>query len=352
MKILVTGCLGYVGPSVLRRLRAVYPSAQLCGIDAGFFADQHDDLSPAPEIALDELAFIDVRDIEVSHFEGVSHMVHLAAISNDPMGDRFAALTHDINQVQSLRLAELARSAGVKSFTFASSASVYGAGGSTPRNEFSDLDPQTAYARSKVATEQGLAELAGKDFLVTCLRFSTACGWSPRVRLDLVLNDFVASAVASAEIVVLSDGTPWRPLIHVRDMARAIDWSISKERLEYGFYVVANVGRDDWNFQVRDLATAVAGAIGDVEVSINKEAMTDKRSYRVDFDLWRRLAPNHQPMESLSSTIAEMSEQLTGVKDLDAEFRRSTRIRLHRLQQLTDRGYLSHDLRWIQGVAK
>src|SRR5262249_34403879 len=157
---------------------------------------------------------------------GVDAVVHLAAISNDPIGHAYEEVTFDVNSRASVELARLAKDSGVGSFIFASSCSVYGSADDRPRTEQSELGPLTAYAKSKVRTEQGLRDLAGSGFRVTCLRFATACGMSDRLRLDLVLNDFVACALSAKRITVLSDGTPWRPLINVADMARAIEWAV------------------------------------------------------------------------------------------------------------------------------
>jgi nucleoside-diphosphate-sugar epimerase len=206
--------------------------------------------------------------------------------------------------------------------------------------------PLTAYARSKIQTEQALSELAGDDFAVTCLRFATACGWSDRIRLDLVLNDFVASALTTGRIDVLSDGSPWRPLVHVRDMARALTWAVTPERSAETPYLVANVGRPDWNFQIRDLATSVASVMGGVEVSINAEAPADKRSYRVDFSAWQALAPGWQPIEELEPTVAEMAQLLKDVPDLDEGFRSGRYVRLSVLNAFRESGALDDDLRW------
>ncbi len=241
----------------------------------------------------------------------------------------------------------MAREAGAKGFVLASSASVYGAGSDIPRNEGSELAPQTAYARSKIGAERQIVELAGPDFQVSCLRFSTACGWSPRVRLDLVLNDFVASALLEKRIVVLSDGTPWRPLIHVKDMARAIAWTISSDRLPAADACVVNVGADEWNFNIAQLANTVAEQLTPVEVDINHEAPADKRSYRLDFTRWRDLAPNHQPVATLSGTIRELAEHLSEVADLQSAFRASPLMRLNALKALRDAGQLDGELRWI-----
>ena len=178
-------------------------------------------------------------------------MVHLAAISNDPMGVRFEAVTDEINHRASLAVAEAARDAGVKRFVFASSCSVYGLAAGDARKETDPLNPLTAYARSKIAAEEGLKQMDRGGMGVTCLRFATACGMSPRLRLDLVLNDFVAGALASGEVSVLSDGTPWRPLIDVRDMARAIEWAITGGGVDAGGFLSINAGSDDWNVQVQ-----------------------------------------------------------------------------------------------------
>src|SRR5262249_17984567 len=169
--------------------------------------------------------------------------------------------------------------------------------------ETDELNPQTAYARSKANTEKGLADLAGGGMVVTCLRFATACGMSDRLRLDLVLNDFVACALVLGEIDVLSDGTPWRPLIDVRDMARAIDWGVDRKPSEGGLFLAVNTGSDDRNYQVKDLASAVAEAVPGTRVNINKAAEPDNRSYKVDFSLFASLAKNNQPQMTLRKSI-------------------------------------------------
>jgi nucleoside-diphosphate-sugar epimerase len=182
--------------------------------------------------------------------------------------------------------------------------------------------------------------------VVTCLRFATACGFSPRLRLDLVLNDFAASALATGKIVVLSDGTPWRPLIHVRDMARAIDWAATREATNGANYLVLNVGADAWNYPIRELAEAVCHEINDVDFSVNPEAPADKRSYRVDFARFRDLAPDHQPQETLASTVQELLSGLQQIGFSDPDFRESRYIRLRVLSDLRKNGKLSENLSW------
>ena len=185
----------------------------------------------------------------------------------------------------------------------------------------------------KLASEKAFAELDLGGMNVTSLRFATACGMSDRLRLDLVLNDFVACAVASGEITVLSDGTPWRPLIDVEDMARAISWAIVRKRENGGKFLAVNAGRDESNYQVRDLAEAVARQVPGTRVSINKNAPPDKRSYKVDFALFRSLAPDHLPQVSLDQSIARLREGLVGMGFADKDFRNSPYMRLKTLER-------------------
>lgn len=345
MKILVTGNTGYIGPSVIRRLRESYPRAMLTGLDTGYFAHCLTNAEFLPECRVDVQYFADVRRLPREALEGVDVVVHLAAISNDPMGKTFEQVTYDINLQASVDLARQAKLAGAKALVFASSCSIYGQADDTPRKETSSLNPLTAYAKSKVMTEVGLQKLADKSFTVTCLRFATACGMSDRLRLDLVVNDFAACAVSSKNITILSNGTPWRPLIHVKDMARAFDWAISRDKV-HGDFLAVNVGSNTWNYQVRDLADAVAKIVPGVSISINKFAPPDNRSYRVDFALYERIAPKHQPQVDLLSAIAELKEGLEGMGFNDPNFRSSKYMRLEVLKRLREKGILDGNLEW------
>lgn len=346
MKILITGNMGYVGPSVVQRLRQSYPAAEIFGLDTGYFAGCLAGPEIFPECRVDVQYFMDVRRVSPKLLGDVDVVVHLAAISNDPMGGAFEEATFDINYRASVELARKAKEVGVGTFVFASSCSVYGGSDGTARTEESLVDPLTAYAKSKVRTEEGLASLADATFKVTSLRFATACGMSERLRLDLVLNDFVASAVASKRITILSDGTPWRPLIHVKDMAKAIDWAIGRDADAGGEFLAINVGSDAWNYQVKELAQAVASAIPGVEISISEKAAPDRRSYRVSFELFKRLAPHHQPDYDLAATIAELERGLRRMRFRDRNFRDSSYIRLNVLSDLQKRGLLTKDLYW------
>ncbi len=346
MKVLITGNMGYVGPGVVEELRRTFPGALLVGYDMGYFAHCLTAAEILPECRVDRQYFGDVRSMPADVLDGVDAVVHLAGISNDPIGSTFEEVTHEINYRASIALARAAKEHGVRSFVFASSCSMYGSADDSPRDEMSPLNPLTAYARSKVNTERDLETIAGSNFLVTSLRFSTACGMSERLRLDLVLNDFVAGAVVSGKITILSDGTPWRPLINVRDMARAIGWAIGRSAGAGGSFVAVNVGSDAWNYQVRDLAEAVAQVLPGVEVSLNRHAQPDKRSYRVNFDLFRRLAPDHQPQADLIGTIRGLAAGMERMGLRDEDFRNSQYMRLKVLMHLRSRELLNAQLQW------
>jgi len=346
MKILITGNMGYVGSVLGKYLKDAHDGAQIIGYDAGFFAHNLTGAAVLPEVGLLTQHFGDVREFPAGLMDGVDAVVNLAAVSNDPMGKMFETVTEEINFKASIRIAELAKERGVSHFVFASSCSMYGAADGGPRKESDDLNPLTAYARSKVATEDALGSRHWGEMVVTALRFSTACGMSERLRLDLVLNDFVACALSAGEITVLSDGSPWRPLIDVKDMCRAIDWAITRRMDNGGPIVRVNVGSDSWNYQVKDLAEAVSSSITGTKVRINKDAPPDKRSYSVDFSLFRELAPNHQPTVSLERSIMELRNGLQNMQFGDANFRDSNLMRLKMLQMHMADKRLNSELRW------
>lgn len=341
--ILITGNMGYVGPNVVRQLKTAYPQAQLIGFDIGYFAHCLTGAGLLPESLLDRQIFGDIRTIPQDLLEGVDAVISLAAISNDPMGKAFEQVTMDINFASNVELAKKARAAGVKHFVFASSCSVYGFAESGARKEGDSLNPLTAYARSKHDSEIALSELAGDDFRTTCLRFPTACGMSDRLRLDLVLNDFVASAVATGSIEILSDGTPWRPLIDTKDMALAIDWALQRSNEEN--FIAINAGHDACNYQILDLARAVQKHIPGTEISVNEDAAPDKRSYRVDFSLYQKLAADYQPRCSLEQSIAELHAGLVAMDFAEVGFRDSPHMRLQVLGGHIEAGRIGDDLR-------
>ena len=242
MKILVIGNMGYVGPGTVGQIRERYPNAEILGFDIGYFANHLTNTDFLPEVKLNKQIIGDVRHFPKEILEGVDAVAYLAAISNDPMGARYEEITMEVNYRSAVRIAEYAKEAGVKKFVYASSCSIYGAADDYPKKEDDSLNPLTAYAKSKVAAEKDLEKYASKDFVVTCLRFATACGMSNRLRLDLVLNDFVAGGIISKEINILSDGTPWRPLINVLDMGLAIEWGIGRDASNGGEYLYGKIG--------------------------------------------------------------------------------------------------------------
>ena len=308
----------------------------------GYFADCITIKDSKPETSLDWQLQGDVRWFSPDLFLGIDAVVHLAAVSNDPMGAKFSQATEDINEKGTALLAKMAKAAGVKKFVFASSCSVYGGGGGDARREQDQIDPLTVYAKSKVNAEKELYELADAKFSVYPLRFATACGGSPRLRLDLVLNDFVASALSSGVIEVLSDGTPWRPLIHLHDMCRAIIWALQDTRHWHGTPI--NVGSEAFTYQVKDIAAEVAKQTG-AEVKINQDAQPDKRSYKVDFNLFQKLAPDYQPIVTLPLAVQDLVTYFTAVGKPVASFREDPLfMRILHLEQLVKFGAIDDQL--------
>ena len=345
MKILIIGNEGYVGPHVVNRFKQMSDNCWVAGFDIGYFA-HNITAHEFPECNIDVQYRGDVRKFPEDLLKGFDSVVYLAAISNDPMGKEFEKVTFDVNQHSAISIAKAAKTAGVNHFVYASSCSVYGSADDKPRREDSALNPLTAYAKSKVWAEKELEPLASEDFIITCLRFSTACGFSPRLRLDLVLNDFVASALAARKIEILSDGTPWRPLIHVQDMARAIDWASKRSNESGGNFLVVNTGSNDWNYQIKELALAVKDQFSDIELSINEDAEPDKRSYQVDFSLFSKLAPDYVPQINLAKAVKDISQGLIAFGFDDQNFRQSNLMRLNILRSHIENNRLNNNLDW------
>jgi nucleoside-diphosphate-sugar epimerase len=348
MKILITGNLGYVGSELVKTLRRNNPHDQLLGFDIGYFAKHLTSRDIAPEVYIDHQFYGDVRQFPEKLLEGVDAVVQLAAISNDPIGNKFEKVTLEVNHEAVIDIAKKAKKMGVKKMVFASSCSVYGFAEADARTEQSSVNPLTAYAKSKVLSERDLAPLADENFTVTCLRFATACGMSDRLRLDLVLNDFVAGAVTSGEINIMSDGTPWRPLINVRDMGRAIQWGITRKNSDGGNYLVINTGSNVWNYQVKDLAYAIHDILPNTRVSINKDAQPDKRSYKVSFDLFEKMAPNNSPIIDLNQSIKDLVDGLSAIGFQDQNYRQSPLIRLHVVNGLLNNKVIDENLSLIK----
>ena len=331
MKILIVGHRGYIGPVVANHFASIDGDFEIHGIDSNWFKGS--EAIAFPEAAFSSETKGDTRDLSASDLSGYDAVVQLAAVSNDPIGKEFENATMGINAEAAIATAKLAKEAGVKRFVFASSCSMYGAGSDSLRKETDTLNPLTAYARSKVATEEGLRGMATDDFMVTSLRFSTACGASPMLRLDLVLNDFVATALRTGKIEVLSDGSPWRPLIHVEDMARAIEWACTRDGDKH---VEVNVGSQNWTWQIGQLAKDVGDVLGGVEVEINTDAQPDNRSYRVDFSKFEQLAPNHQPQKDFAEAVHDLAVQVKAMDFAGTDVRGSNFIRLNILRGLVE----------------
>ena len=346
MKILIIGNEGYIGPVVVNRFKQQYDNNWVAGFDTGYFAHTIT-FQELPERNIDVQYRGDVRRFPVDLLKGFDSVVYLAAISNDPMGKEFERVTFEVNQNAAISIAKSAKNAGVHHFVYASSCSVYGSADDKPRKENSELNPLTAYAKSKVSTEKALEPLATDDFIVTCLRFATACGFSPRLRLDLVLNDFVASALSVGKIEILSDGTPWRPLIHVQDMARAIDWAVIRNNETANNFLVINTGSNSWNYQIKDLALAVKDQFKSIELSINEDAEPDKRSYQVDFSFFNQIAPNYVPQFDLIGAVKDLRIGLVSIGFDDSKFRQSNLMRLNVLRSHLKQRRLNQKLEWL-----
>lgn len=346
MRILITGNMGYVGSSLVQILRRENPDVELVGYDAGFFGQALTGTDRLPETHLSLQIFGDVREFPEALLENVDAVVHLAAISNDPMGTEFEDVTGDVNRNASVNIAKMAARSGVRNFVFASSCSMYGAAQGGPRRETDPTNPLTAYARSKIGTEDDLRSADLGSMVFTSLRFATACGMSDRLRLDLVLNDFTACAITSGEITVLSDGTPWRPLIDVEDMAHAIRWAIQRPASNGGKWLAVNAGSNKSNYQVKDLANSVRSQVPGTRVTINTNAQPDRRSYQVDFSLFESLAPDYLPQIDLDTSIKRLIAGMERMRFADYDFRNSQFMRLNMLRAHLASGRLNGSLYW------
>lgn len=339
MHVLLTGHEGYLGVIVSRALHLA--GHDITGLDSGYYVG----CTFGPEPPTDRGLRLDVRDVALEHLSGIDAVVHLAALSNDPLGDLAPEITYKINQHASTRLAKLAREAGVRRFLYSSTCSVYGATGTDDLiDEDAPLRPVTPYAISKVRVEDDLHALADSDFTPVSLRNATAYGFSPRLRADIVVNNLVGWAYLTNEVKVLSDGTPWRPLVHAQDIADAF-----VAVLEADATVVSgqafNVGRNDENHRVRDIAATVAATVPGCHVNITGETGNDPRSYRVDFSRITEAVPAYRPKWHLADGAAELlaAYQQYG---LSADDFHNKFVRLRRLADLQRSGHLDPDLRF------
>ncbi|MGM0434984.1 MAG: NAD-dependent epimerase/dehydratase family protein [Pseudomonadota bacterium] len=339
MRVLVTGHLGYIGTVLTPMLLA--QGYDVVGLDSDLFRECTFDgtLAPVPNIGKD------VRDVEREDLRGFDAIVHLAGLSNDPLGDYRPELTGDINHRASVRLAELAKAAGVRRFLFASSCSNYGAAGADFLDETAPFKPVTPYGESKVQVEHAVSKLADEDFSPTFLRASTAYGVSPRLRFDLVVNNLTAWAYATGRVYIKSDGTPWRPIVHVSDIARAYEAVLATDRAVVHNRAF-NVGSTTENYQVRDLANLVAEVVPNCQVEFAPDAGPDKRCYRVDCNRIARELHAFKPQWTARRGIEELYESYRRVGVTLEDFEGERFKRIAHVQKLIGDGRIGEDLRW------
>lgn len=337
MKVLITGHQGYLG-TVMSQMVAE-AGHEVVGLDSGLFAECV--LGPAlvdpPSIA------VDLRDVTVDQLSGFDAVIHLAALSNDPLGALAPDLTYDINHHASVRLARLAKEAGVGRYLYASTCSVYGSAGEDLVNESAPLKPLTPYAESKVRVEDDVAAIADSGFSPIFLRNATAFGYSPRLRADIVLNNLVGNAVLTGEVRVLSDGTPWRPLVHARDIATAFIECLTAPQ-DVIHCSAFNVGTEENNQTVAQIAEAAVAAVPDSTLAITGETGADPRSYRVDFSAIRAALPGYRAEWSIAAGARELYEQCVAGNLTESMFRQSF-TRLAHLKNLRESGAVDDSLR-------
>lgn len=339
MKVLLTGHRGYIGAVAAPMLREA--GHQVVGLDTGLY--EGCDFGPPPS-SIPEIRK-DLREVTQEDLAGFEAVLHLAALSNDPLGNLDGQLTYTINHRESVRLAEMAKAAGVTRFVFASSCSTYGAAGDEHLDETASLNPVTAYGESKVLVERDVKKLASDDFTPTFMRNATAYGVSPRLRLDIVLNDFVAAAFATGRIYIKSDGTPWRPIVHLRDIISAAITAMEAPR-EKVHNEVFNVGQTSENYRISELAEIVRETVPGCRIEYAPDGGPDKRCYRVSCEKIRRVLPEFVPQWTARKGAQELFEayQNMGLTAADLESGRYLRIRT--IQRRLTSGELDNSLRW------
>jgi nucleoside-diphosphate-sugar epimerase len=339
MRVLLTGSRGYIGTVMAPLLVAA--GHDVVGLDTDLY--RRSTFGPWQESI--RTMERDVRALETADLDGFEAVIHLAALSNDPLGDLNPQLTYDVNHVATVHLAAVAKAAGVGRFVFASSCSNYGAAGDAPVNEDSALNPITPYGVSKVRAEQDLLRLADDRFSPTFLRCATAYGASPRLRFDVVLNNLVAWAFTSGMVLLKSDGTPWRPLVHVEDISRAFLAVLTAPR-EAIHGRALNVGRNDQNYRIREIAEIVKETVPGCEIAFAPGAGPDQRNYRADFSAIARLLPDFRPEWDARRGAQQLYEAYKRNGLALEEFEGPRYRRIDQIRHLMASGDLGADLRW------
>jgi nucleoside-diphosphate-sugar epimerase len=340
MRVLVTGHRGFIGAVMLPMLQKAGHEAT--GLDTDLFAECGFSPSPTPPRAIRR----DLRDVQPADVEGVEAVLHLAALSNDPLGDLDSELTYDVNHRATVKLAKLARDAGVPRFIFSSSCSNYGAsGGEAMLTEEAAFNPVTAYGVSKVRAEQELLTLASDSFTPVLLRSATAYGVSPQLRCDIVLNNLTAHAVATGKVLIKSDGSPWRPIVHVEDICRAFIAALEAPRAAVHGQAF-NVGRTEENYRVRELAEMVRDTVPGCAIEFAGGASPDARNYRVDSSKIARALPGFQPRWTARDGARQLYEAFRDAKMTLDDIEGWRYRRIGQIKKLTAAGRLGPDLRW------